>query len=181
MVYFAKSFKNQYFIFLSFLLIYYYLSTKMAIKADPLLSILKPNDTISANYISSEMIVSSPEENLNLSNKLYQYNSSQNEYSDQASNNNYYNNNGQNNNNEMNLYDTLFKLYYTVKFWRELYIFFGTILTICGSTLNTLCIVIFYKSKLFRNSSFPYYVYVISIVDTFNIFLDLPYHKQLKI
>lgn len=40
-----------------------------------------------------------------------------------------------------------------------------------GATLNTLCIVVFYKSKLFRNSSFPYYVYVISLVDILNVFL----------
>jgi hypothetical protein len=61
-------------------------------------------------------------------------------------------------------------VYTSVKFWREFYIIFGSIITLIGCTLNSLCILIFYKSKLFRNSSFPYYVYVISIVDTLNIF-----------
>jgi hypothetical protein len=68
------------------------------------------------------------------------------------------------------MYESLIYVYTSVKFWRDFYIIFGTLFTITGFILNSLCIIIFYKSKLFRNSSFPYYVYVISIVDTLNIF-----------
>ncbi|CAF1086678.1 unnamed protein product [Brachionus calyciflorus] len=69
------------------------------------------------------------------------------------------------------LYTNLVKLYQDVKLMREIYIYLGSFITILGTILNTLCIFIFYKSKIFRNSSFPYYVYVISIIDTINIFL----------
>lgn len=65
----------------------------------------------------------------------------------------------------------LARLHSKVVFFRNIYLYFGTIITILGATLNTLCIIVFYNSKLFRNSSFPYYVYVISVVDTLNIFL----------
>ena len=68
------------------------------------------------------------------------------------------------------MYESLIYIYMSVKFWRDFYIIFGTLISITGFILNTLCIIIFYNSKLFRNSSFPYYVYVISIVDTLNIF-----------
>lgn len=69
------------------------------------------------------------------------------------------------------LYEKLMDLYAKVTLFRQVYIYMGTGITCVGFILNTLCIVIFYKSKLFRNSSFPYYVYVISVVDTVNIFL----------
>ena len=62
-------------------------------------------------------------------------------------------------------------LYFTVKKMRGIYITLGSIITPCGLVLNTLCILVFFKSKLFRNSSFPYYVYVISVVDTLNILI----------
>lgn len=68
-------------------------------------------------------------------------------------------------------YKTLFKLYQDVKQMREIYIYIGSFITVLGLTLNLLCIFIFYKSKIFKNSSFPYYVYIISVTDTINIFL----------
>ena len=64
----------------------------------------------------------------------------------------------------------LLDLYQDIKLWRDIYIFFGSLFTGAGLTLNTLCIIIFVKSKLFRNSSFPYYVYILALVDTLNIF-----------
>ena len=69
------------------------------------------------------------------------------------------------------LHHDLANIFASVKFWREIYIVSGMCLTVAGTTLNLLCILIFSKSKLFRNSSFPYYVYVISVVDTLNIFM----------
>lgn len=68
-------------------------------------------------------------------------------------------------------YKTLFKLYQDVKQMREVYIYAGSLITVLGVILNLLCIYIFYKSKIFKNSSFPYYVYIISVTDTINIFL----------
>ncbi len=76
-----------------------------------------------------------------------------------------------NDNSNYNWHDNLLELYEDIKFWRELYIIAGSGITCVGTMLNMLCIVIFYKSKLFRNSSFPYYVYIISIVDTMNILI----------
>lgn len=60
-------------------------------------------------------------------------------------------------------------LYQDIQFWRNIFIYLGSVLTGIGVTLNILCIIIFSKSKLFRNSSFPYYVYILAIVDTLNI------------
>jgi hypothetical protein len=72
---------------------------------------------------------------------------------------------------EMEVYNKyLMDLYKDVKLWRDIYITFGNVFSIIGVALNTLCIIIFYKSKLFRNSSFPYYVNILAIVDTLNIF-----------
>ena len=68
-------------------------------------------------------------------------------------------------------YKTLFKLYQDVKQMREIYIYIGSFITVLGVVLNLLCICIFYRSKIFKNSSFPYYVYIISVTDTINIFL----------
>lgn len=68
-------------------------------------------------------------------------------------------------------HDDLVDLYTDIKFWRDIFIFFGSSITGVGILLNMCCILIFYKSKLFRNSSFPYYVYIISIVDTLNILI----------
>ena len=65
--------------------------------------------------------------------------------------------------------DYLFTLYNDIKFWRDVFITVGAIITVIGVTLNTLCIIIFYNSNLFNNSSFPYYVYVLSIIDTLNL------------
>lgn len=62
-------------------------------------------------------------------------------------------------------------IFMSVKSWREIYIVFGTIITVVGTSLNLVCILIFSQSKLFRHSSFPYYVYVISVIDTLNIFM----------
>ena len=76
-----------------------------------------------------------------------------------------------NDNSNYNWHDNLLELYEDIKFWRDLYIIAGSGITCVGTMLNMLCIVIFYKSKLFRNSSFPYYVYIISIVDTMNILI----------
>jgi hypothetical protein len=70
-----------------------------------------------------------------------------------------------------NWHSSLVELYQDIKFWRDIYIAFGSGITGIGIMLNMFCIVIFYKSKLFRNSSFPYYVYVISIIDTMNILI----------
>ena len=64
------------------------------------------------------------------------------------------------------LQELLVDLYTDIKLWRNIFIIVGAIITICGCTLNTLCIFIFYKSNLFQNSSFPCYVYVLSIVDS---------------
>ncbi len=66
-------------------------------------------------------------------------------------------------------YMDLLALYKDIQFWRDIFIFFGSFFTGLGVTLNTLCIIIFIKSKLFRNSSFPYYVYILAFVDTLNI------------
>ena len=72
---------------------------------------------------------------------------------------------------EMEVYNKyLMDLYKDVKLCRDIYITFGNVFSIIGVALNTLCIIIFYKSKLFRNSSFPYYVNILAIVDTLNIF-----------
>jgi hypothetical protein len=68
-------------------------------------------------------------------------------------------------------YEHLKKVYEIVREVREWYLTFGTLITICGLIMNVLCIIIFFKSKLFRQSSFPYYVYVISIVDMANILM----------
>lgn len=67
--------------------------------------------------------------------------------------------------------DYLFTLYNDIKFWRDIFIIVGACITIIGITLNTLCIYIFYRTKLFQNSSFPYYVYVLSIIDTLNLII----------
>lgn len=64
----------------------------------------------------------------------------------------------------------LLDLYQDVNLWRDVYITFGNVFSVIGITLNGLCILIFNKSKLFRNSSFPYYVNILAIVDTLNIF-----------
>jgi hypothetical protein len=69
------------------------------------------------------------------------------------------------------LHKDLREIFLSVKAWRDIYIVLGTIITVVGSSLNLLCILIFSQSKLFRHSSFPYYVYVISIIDTLNIFM----------
>ena len=69
------------------------------------------------------------------------------------------------------LHQQLQGIFMSVKFWREIYMVLGLIITVVGSSLNLICIFIFSKSKLFRNSSFPYYVYVISVIDTLNIFM----------
>ena len=69
------------------------------------------------------------------------------------------------------LHLNLLVVYEDIKLWREIFILGGSTITFIGFVLNTFCIIIFYKSKLFRNSSFPYYVYIISIVDTLNIFI----------
>jgi hypothetical protein len=58
-----------------------------------------------------------------------------------------------------------------VRVMRLIFIIFGSLVTPCGIVLNMTCVVIFAKSKLFRNSSFPYYVYVMSTVDTLNILM----------
>lgn len=73
--------------------------------------------------------------------------------------------------NTIDLHQTLVDLYKNVKFVREIFLYLGSVITVLGCILNSLCIIVFYKSKIFRNSSFPFYVYVISIVDTLNIFL----------
>ena len=72
-------------------------------------------------------------------------------------------------NDELHL--NLLQVYDDIKFWREIFILIGSTITFLGVLLNTACIIIFFKSKLFRNSSFPYYVYVISLVDTLNILI----------
>jgi hypothetical protein len=72
---------------------------------------------------------------------------------------------------ERNLQHLLIELYNDIKFWRNIFIVVGAIITICGCTLNTLCIFIFYKSNLFHNSSFPCYVYVLSVVDTLSLII----------
>jgi hypothetical protein len=63
----------------------------------------------------------------------------------------------------------LFELFNNVKNWRQIFITIGLIITITGLILNTLSIIVFSKSKIFRNSSFPYYVYVLSIIDSLNL------------
>nr|QVK45700.1 G protein-coupled receptor [Proales similis] len=71
-------------------------------------------------------------------------------------------------------YNTLLRLedmYKSVEEWRDLYITLAPILTTVGLVLNALCIVMFYKSTIFRNSSFRFYVYVIAVVDSLNILL----------
>lgn len=84
-------------------------------------------------------------------------------------------NNNNNNNNSFGEDDewlnNLAGLHQKVSIFRIFYMYSGTVITIMGAILNALCIVVFYKSKLFRNSSFPYYVYVISFVDILNVFL----------
>jgi hypothetical protein len=67
--------------------------------------------------------------------------------------------------------ELLVNLYMDIKLWRSIFIIVGAIITICGCTLNTLCIFIFYKSNLFQNSSFPCYVYVLSIVDSLSLII----------
>jgi hypothetical protein len=69
------------------------------------------------------------------------------------------------------LYSELMKTFNMVSTFRYIFIAFGSFITPCGILLNITCIVIFAKSKLFRNSSFPYYVYVMSTVDSLNILI----------
>lgn len=76
-----------------------------------------------------------------------------------------------NDSSNFNWHSNLLDLYQDIKLWRDLFIWLGSAITGIGTMLNMFCIIIFYKSKLFRNSSFPYYVYIISIVDTLNILI----------
>lgn len=62
----------------------------------------------------------------------------------------------------------LVELYRDIKLWRDIFMVSGTLLTCLGLVLNMLCIMIS-RSKLFKNSSFPFYVKILAIVDTLNI------------
>lgn len=66
-------------------------------------------------------------------------------------------------------YESLVKMFKLVGNVRQIYLTLGSLITSVGFLMNIMCIFIFYKSRLFKNSSFPYYVYVISLVDSLNI------------
>ena len=70
---------------------------------------------------------------------------------------------------DIEFYNYLSHLYTSIQHWRDMYIVLGTCITLVGITLNALCILVFSKSKLFRRSTFPLYVYIIAIVDSLNI------------
>jgi hypothetical protein len=60
-------------------------------------------------------------------------------------------------------------VYENVRTWKEIFNMSGLLITSIGIILNSVCIWTFYKSQIFQNSSFSYYIYALSIVDSLNL------------
>jgi hypothetical protein len=59
----------------------------------------------------------------------------------------------------------------TIDVWHQTFILIGSVLTNFGIVFNILSMVVFWKSKLYSNSSFPLYIYTLSVISTMNLLI----------